>query len=175
MKIIASPSASFATVHANLGPGVHDRFGDLMFPALWQAALDYGIDPVGMIAQSGKETGWGHFNGQVRPEFHNTCGLKISPAQQALFPGITDDDHPLAHDMSASWAEGARKQAEHLSAWCALLRAGLILDPRYDTVLSVLPSRGKADTWADLGGRWAPSPTYGTEIEEIMTRLRGDG
>lgn len=170
MMILAPPSADRETVMGNLGHAT-PLFRDDMAPALWVAALGYGIDPVGVIAQSGKETGWGAYPGQVEPEFHNTCGLKISPAQQRLFPGVTDGDNPLAHDMSASWLEGARKHAEHLLAWCGEPIMGLILDPRYETVISLIPSKGAAATWADLGGRWAPNPMYGHEIEDIMRRL----
>jgi hypothetical protein len=43
----------------------------------------------------------------------------------------------------------------------------LIVDPRYTLVAKNLNLKH----WADLGARWAPSPTYGTEIENILTTL----
>jgi N-acetylmuramoyl-L-alanine amidase len=174
--IIAPPSASRDVVLTNLG-AVHDRFRDDMFDPLWAVALRFGIDPVGMVAQADKETDGGAYTGQVRPNQRNTCGLKIAPDQQALFPGITDDDHPLAHDMSGSWFEAAWKHAEHLWAWCGLiplkLPDGMILDKRFQAVRSLLPTKGAAKTWADLGGRWAPSPTYGIEVEVKRRHLTG--
>lgn len=151
-------------------PGVHPRFLNEMFPALWAAAEKYGIDPVGMIAQSGKETSWGNFGGKVRPEFFNTAGNKISPAQQRLFPGITDGDNPLAHAMFASWKVGAEVQAQHLRRYAGMpvQPETLLVAPRYTAV-------AEANThcvyWADLGGKWAPSLSYGQEIEQIMVSL----
>lgn len=165
-------------MEANLPATVTTLFRRQILPALWKAAVDYGIDPVGMVAQSGKETGWGTYMGQVHPEFHNTCGLKVSPAQQALFPGVTDGDRPLAHHMAASWAVGARQHAEHLHSWCGTRESAMpdpILDPRWQSPRSLLDGVGPAVTWADLGGRWAPSPTYGLEIEATMRILTGTG
>lgn len=148
---------------------VADRFIDDMFPALWDVALAYGIDPVGMVAQAGHETGWGAYTGQVRPEFHNTCGLKIHTSQQAMFPGVTDDDRPLAHAMFANWKAGAHAHAQHLRAYTGVKVQGLIVDPRYTLV-----GPPAITTWAELGGRWAPSPTYGQSLEATITQLQDD-
>jgi hypothetical protein len=142
------------------------RFRDEMLPELWAAALPYGIDPVGMVAQSGKETGWGTFTGSVSPRFYNTAGIKIR--HQDLFPGITDGDRPLAHQMFPNWRVGAVAHAQHLVAYTGGTVAGMVVDPRYNLVPAP-----RVETWAELGGRWAPSPTYGREVEEIMGRLGG--
>jgi N-acetylmuramoyl-L-alanine amidase len=167
MSILALPSAPREVVMGNLPDTVASAvFRDDMFPNLWDVALAYGIDPVGMVAQSGKETGWGTFGGQVSTEFHNTCGLKLHVSQQALFPGVTDDDHPLAHAMFANWHAGAHAHAQHLRAYTGTPVHGLIIDPRYTLV-----GPPAVVTWAELGGRWAPSATYGLEIEELMVRL----
>lgn len=166
--ILGPPTAQIGFVLSRLPKGTHTRFREDMLPALWVAAEDNGIDPVGMIAQSGKETGWGHFGGNVRPEFHNTCGLKLHINQQALFPGTTDGDRPLAHAMFANWRVGAVAQAQHLLAYAGKqVAAGpLIVDPRFELI------RGFALTqWSELGGRWAPSSTYGSEIEAIIRTL----
>lgn len=166
MNIVGGPSAAWDKVISNLPVAASVGFREHMFPALWAAASAHGIDPVGMIAQSGKETGWGTFRGQVRPEFHNTCGLKVSAQQMKLFPGVTDGDNPLAHAMFASWDVGAWAHAQHLCAYAGHPVRGLIVDPRYNLV-----TKGVAKTWGALGTRWAPSATYGEEIAAMVREL----
>jgi hypothetical protein len=136
-----------------------------MFPVLWDAGLRYGIDPVGMVAQSFKETGKGHFGGKVLPQFYNTAGIKIRHV--GLLPG-TEDDKPLAHQMFPNWEVGAVAQAQHLRAYVSKPVTGeLIVDPRYTVVAPNLNLKH----WADLGRNWAPSPTYGVEIETLIQQL----
>jgi N-acetylmuramoyl-L-alanine amidase len=136
-----------------------------MFPSLWSGAERYNIDPVGLVAQSYKETGAGNFPGRVKPEFYNTCGLKNRVL--GLFPGVDDGDNPLAHARFASWEAGARAHAQHVRAYTGWpVRDDLVIDPRYWLV-----SGQKCEDWADLSGKWAPSATYGQEIEALMVRL----
>jgi N-acetylmuramoyl-L-alanine amidase len=146
-----------------------------MAPALWAAGMEYGIDPVGMVAQSGKETGWGQYPGAVRDWFYNTAGIKVRYIDRvrALVAGITgvpvdqvSADHPLVHAQFPNWTVGAMAHAQHLRAYAGSQIVGLVVDPRYTLVGPPYVS-----TWAGLGGRWAPSATYGTEIEAIMERL----
>lgn len=166
--IIASPSASKFTVLSNLPLRANPTFANEMVPALWAAALAYGIDPVGMVAQSGKETGWGHFEGRVRPWFRNTAGIKVRHVALVMgLLGTEDGDHPLVHQQFPSWTVGAEAHAQHLRAYAGQPVDGLIVDPRYTLV-----SAPFVTTWGELGGRWAPSSSYGTEIEAIMTTLR---
>ncbi|MGH8950151.1 MAG: glucosaminidase domain-containing protein [Acidimicrobiia bacterium] len=170
MDIIGPPSALRTTVEANLPTGASSLFRSQMLPELWAAALLYGIDPVGMVAQSGKETGWGTFGGRVRPEFYNPAGIKVRHIDlaQQLIP--TDDgDHPLVHQMFPNWRVGAVAHAQHLVAYTGGTVPGLVVDPRYTLVGPPFVM-----TWAGLGGRWAPSPTYGLEIEDIMRRLTSE-
>lgn len=172
-RIIAPPSSTRDSVLAKLKvrSGVAPLFINDMFPALWAAAEKYGIDPVGMVAQSGKETNWGKFGGKVTPEFFNTAGNKISPAQQRLFPGITDGDNPLAHAMFASWKVGAEVQAQHLRRYAGvpIQTETLLVAPRYSAVAE--SNTGVTD-WFGLSGKWAPAPNYGPSIEQIMTEIR---
>jgi hypothetical protein len=163
--IINLTTAPQSLVLSNLPDETHPRFVDEMFPALWASALEYGIDPVGMVAQSGKETGWGNYTGKVLPGFYNTAGIKIR--HQNMFPGITDGDKPLAHQMFPNWAVGAMAHAQHLRIYAGKPVLGLVVDPRYHLVGPPPVLR-----WGELGGRWAPSVTYGLEIEAIMDRLR---
>jgi hypothetical protein len=58
MEIMRTPSADNGHVLGRLSTlDVAPRFTEQMFPVLWAAALHYGIDPVGLVAQSYKETG----------------------------------------------------------------------------------------------------------------------
>jgi len=172
-RIIGPASASREAVWAALADparNVTPLFLEQMFPVLWVVAEDYGIDPVGVVAQSGKETGWGRFAGLVRPAFHNTCALKLAEDQQAMFPGITDGDRPLAHAIFPSWWVGAEAHVQHLRAYAGWPVSSTIVDPRYELALSRTPDRW-VEQFSGLGGRWAPSTTYGTQIETIMDEI----
>src|SRR5690606_35056032 len=167
MRIIGPPSASLEKVKANLQSkfSPHARFINEMLPALWNAAVRYKIDPVVVVAQSYKETAGGHYTGQVKPQFYNTAGIKVRHLD--IFPEVSGDK-PLAHAMFASWEVGAEAHVQHLRAYAGWpVEWGLIVDPRYWLVTG-----HKLENWSELGGKWAPSPTYGTEIEAIITQLR---
>jgi hypothetical protein len=126
---------------------------------------------VGMVAQAYKETGGGTFKGKVRPEFRNTAGIKN---RESLFPGVDDDDNPLAHARFASWEVGALAHAQHLCAYTGIdvtVWIRPIVDPRYSYARRTGPATW-VEHWRELGGLWAPSKTYGTEIETTMEALR---
>jgi hypothetical protein len=166
MRLIGPPSATKDTVLANLaGLKPHPRFTGDMFPELWDAAEFYGIDPVGVVAQSYKETGGGTFGGAVLPQFFNPCGLKIRNV--GIRPETTGDQ-PLAHAMFPSWEVGATAHVQHLCAYAGMPAHGLIVDPRYAYVVG----KHALENWSELGGKWAPSPFYGIEIESLMETLR---
>lgn len=166
MRIIGPPSASLETVTANIPATAHPRFAAEMLPALWKAGNNYDIDPVGLVAQSFKETGGGTFNGNVRPEFYNPCGLKIRSV--GILPE-TEGDKPLAHSMFASWEVGALAHAQHVCAYAGWKVWDTIVDPRYVWVVG----RFALENWSELGGKWAPSASYGVELEAIMKKLQG--
>lgn len=178
MRIIGPPSTTIGSVLAIL-PDVaepHPRFVAKMFVPLWEAALAYGIDPVGVVAQAGKETKWGHYGGRVRAEFHNTCGLKVTAEQQGLefreYAPVRplEGDQPLAHAMFATWHVGARAHVQHLCAYAGLTVPVVeIVDPRYELVAG----RHWCETFEDLGGRWAPAADYGVRLVDIARRLQG--
>jgi N-acetylmuramoyl-L-alanine amidase len=167
MKILGPATADRVTVEANLPANAHPRFGAAMLPALWDAATHYGIDPIGIVAQAWKETGGGNYTGRVKPEHYNTCGLKV---RHLGYGGpATTGDEQLAHAAFANWTIGAHAHAQHLLAYCGGQVAGLIVDPRYTVV-----SPPYVTDWEQLGGRWAPSSTYGTEIVTLARRLQGE-
>jgi N-acetylmuramoyl-L-alanine amidase len=150
VNILGPPTATVATAAYNLGV-VNKRFLAEMFSELWDAAARHGIDPVVMVAQSLKETGGGNYLGKVPATFYNTCGLKIRDP-----------------------ALGAQAHAQHLIAYTQTDLGSWgepLVDPRWVWVRK--PDATPVLTVEALGGRWAPSPTYGTELAAICTRLRG--
>jgi len=172
LTILGPVTVSRETVLGNLPPEAEGLFVDDMFPELWQAAEDNGIRPEGMVAQAGKETSWGQYPGKVKPWFYNPAGIKVKHVAEVMaLLGTDDQDHPLVHSQFPSWEVGAIAHAQHLREWCGQPVDGLNIDPRAEAVRGLLPTKGPAVTWADLGGRWAPSPTYGTELEDIIGRL----
>ena len=59
-------------------------------------------------------------------------------------------------------------QAQHVRAYAGCPITGeLIVDPRYVWVIG----KHTLTEWSQLGGKWAPSTTYGTEIEQLMQKL----
>jgi len=146
----------------------HPRFVDDILPALYAAGMEQwranggrSINPAVVAAQAAKETGWGHFRGVLNPTFHNTAGIKTGP-------GGGDFD-PDAHQRFPSWAEGARAHWNHLAAYTGLTVVGEP-HPRYHTVAR-LAWAGTITTVDQLGARWAPSSSYGTDIVRMVNEL----
>lgn len=174
MRIIGPPTAKREDVARlmeswkNVG-----RISDLFFleiwPREWEWGVNFSIDPVGLIAQSYKETGGGRFQGRVPSEFYNPCGLKIRHL------GVlkeTGGDLPLAHQMFPNWNIGCMAHTQHVCAyagWEGWTGDDFIVDPRYDYVAN---NNYRLSDWSQLGGKWAPSPTYGQEIEKLMAEIQ---
>lgn len=169
MRILGPPSATWEKVKANLVRlGAAPLFVDQIAPELWKAARRHCVDPVVPIAQAYKETGRGFFGGNVKPQMYNPAGIKLR--HPGLFPE-TYGDQPLAHSQFASWAVGCEVQVQHLLAYtgCLVEDAGyLVVDPR---VVFVLANNYRIETVQELGGKWAPSPTYGIEIVEHIKQI----
>ena len=84
------------------------------------------------------------------------------------FAGIGATDSTQDYNVFSSVREGVRAQVQHLKAYASTepLNQGCV-DPRFHYV-----SRGCAPYLEDLSGRWASSPTYGTDIRyNFMARL----
>lgn len=173
MRIIGPPSAPLSVVVPALAAqaDVHPEFAGPMFGALWRAATRYGLDPVGVVAQSAKETKWGQFGGAVRREMFNPAGIKI---RKPGFVAGTDGDKTLAHSQFASWTVGAIAMCQHLRAYAGwpVPHLDLVVDPRYDFALEVGLSSPVVE-FEGLGGKWAPDVAYGTSVVAIAVRLGG--
>ena len=169
MRIIGPPSASLPVVldrAANV-LGASALFVVEIAPALWSAAEALTIDPVGVVAQSFMETGGGRFGGRITADFRNPCGLKVRDKEAVKrLLATTDDDHALLHQIFPNWEVGALAMVQHLRAYAGWPVAGLIVDPRY-----ALVAGQRCESFEDLSGRWAPSPTYGAELVALARRL----
>jgi len=141
------------------GKGATDTFIGLA-DLYWRIAPSVGLDPAVAYCQAAKETGYGKFGGVIDETYHNPCGLKTSEG------GGNYD--PRAHQRFASWEDGVSAHIDHLALYAGAEgypKQGT-LDPRHFPYL-----RGTAKTVEQLGGKWAPSATYGEDIVRLMDEL----
>lgn len=107
-----------------------------------------------VFAQAMLETGWLQFGGDVKPEQCNFCGL-----------GATGGGVPGWSFSSVRM--GLRAQIQHLKAYGSTEPlVNECIDPRFKYV-----TRGVAPDVEDLGGRWAPSSTYGERVASMAAQL----
>jgi len=137
----------------------HQKFIDLA-PVFYDISVQAGVNPAVTYCQSAKETGYFKFGGVLDITFNNPCGMKTKS-------GGSDKD-PNVHQRFKSWEEGIKAQVDHLA-----LYAGAPGYPKTDT-----PDprhfnfiKGTAPTVEELGGKWAPSQSYGTDIVKMMKEL----
>lgn len=132
--------------------GAPQTFQDLV-PIYWAVAGARGVRADLAYAQSAKETNFGRFTGVVPASHHNPCGLKVTEG------GPNND--PAAHAAFPDWTTGVPACVDHLAlyAGAATYPRANSPDPRHFPFLW-----GTAPNAEDLGGRWAPSATYGTSI-----------
>lgn len=127
----------------------------------WKYSSKNGnVNPAVAYVQAAKETGYGKFGGVINESYNNPCGLKTSQGGE--------DTDPDAHMKFKSWDEGVQAHLDHLA-----LYAGASGYPRSNTYdprhfASIL---GKAKTVQALGGNWAPSTSYGSEIKSMYNVL----
>ena len=137
----------------------HDKFIELA-PVYYRISKEAGVNPIVSYTQSAKETGYFKFGGVLDISFKNPCGMKVGKGGHDLDPN--------AHKRFKSWEEGIQAQVDHLA-----LYAGAKGYPKKDTPdprhFSYL--HGKAKTVESLGGYWAPSKKYGTDIVKMMKDL----
>ncbi|MBQ4087912.1 MAG: S-layer homology domain-containing protein [Clostridia bacterium] len=132
--------------------GAHQRFIDIA-DSYWKYGEITGVRPEILYAQAAKETGYGKYTGQVKPEQNNWAGIKIKGAT---------GDKPEDHETFASPDDGVRAHFNHISAYIGTEPVG---EPhaRY-YVLNTMPWRGTVVYTEQLGGKWAPDVTYGYNI-----------
>ena len=142
--------------------------------AFFELAPKYNVDPTMAIAQSILETGWFKFAGSsVSPSQNNFCGL-----------GATGGS--VAGATFKTFEDGIHAQLQHLFAYgCkdALPVGVTVVDPRFSLV-----TRGIAQYWEQLAGRWAcpgydkdkyatpelamaAKNTYGQKIKTIFNQI----
>lgn len=152
----------------------HSRYRDLL-PIVWDVARRHHVDPVVVAAQFAKESGWGNFTRLVTPDMRNPCGLKCTGCT-----GETREDHAFFD----TWEQGLTAQCQHLLGYAGVRSAGTIVDPRWSAVAPGTVRHGVARTVEELGGpvderrpelgvRWAPSPSYGIQLRDLVYLLRG--
>lgn len=168
MRIIGPPSVNRDTVVDNtwaLTPAPEPFFMTDVFLECWNEAVAYGLDPVGVVAQAGHETGWGRFGRAIDARWCNTAGIKIRYLGGS---GMPSGEEPLAHTLFPSWTIGARAQVQHLRAYAGWPVPGSeLVDPRYQLVIG----KHWCESWEDLGGHWAPSLAYGKDVVAVARRL----
>lgn len=138
-------------------------------PIYWDIAPKRGgVDPAVAYMQFGHETGYLYRDGKssagIDASYHNPCGLKTTQGGS--------DTSPSAHKRFKDWEEGIAAHLDHLALYAGAIgypKAGTP-DPRHFPYL-----KGTATTVESLGGKWAPSPTYGqrlvTEIKKLQSTL----
>jgi len=127
----------------------------------WKYASEHGnVNPAIAYVQAAKETGFGKFGGVLNESYKNPCGLKT-------VTGGADTD-PNAHQRFNTWDEGVQAHLDHLA-----LYAGATGYPKSNTYdpRNFVTIKGDAVTVNALGGKWAPSLTYGEEINESYNDL----
>lgn len=129
-------------------------------PVFYNIAVETGIDPAVIYAQSAKETDFMRFTGVLDASFKNPCGMKITAGG-----GDYDRD---AHKRFSSWEEGIQAQADHLALYAGLsgYPKPQSPDPRHFPFLF-----GTAPTLEDLNGKWAPSQIYGKTIVWFVNEM----
>lgn len=153
MKILNKPSATKEQVYAWLETKEHHPIAESMIEIFFDIAQKEGVDPVVVIAQAMKETGYFRFRGVLKPNFCNTCGLKISRGG-----GDTD---PNAHRRFDYWEDGILAHVQHIALYAGApgYPKENPMDPRHFGYLL-----GKCPNVEDLSCNWAPSKTYGQDI-----------
>ncbi|TQR43383.1 N-acetylmuramoyl-L-alanine amidase [Paenibacillus popilliae] len=125
-----------------------------------------GIDPAIAYVQFGHETGYLYRDGRssagIDVSYHNPCGLKITAGG--------GDTQASAHKRFKDWKEGITAHLDHLALYggASGYPKKETPDPRHFPYL-----HGTAKTLEQLGAKWAPSSSYGTNLVGELSKLRG--
>lgn len=139
--------------------GANQLFIDLS-SIFYDISTKVGVNPLVTYCQSAKETGYMKFGGVLNASFNNPCGLKTNT-------GGGDND-PNAHQRFKNWEEGIQAQVDHLALYAGAKGYPKLgtPDPRHFSFI-----KGTAPTVQSLGGKWAPSATYGSEIVKMIKEV----
>ena len=138
--------------------GAHERFIEIA-DYYWKYGEITGMRPEVLYGQAAKETAFGKYTGQVKPEQNNWAGIKIKNAT---------GDKPEDHETFATPEDGVRAHFNHMSQYVGLAPVGEPHDRYY--VLNSMAWRGTVKNVEQLGGKWAPDVTYGYSI--VVNLLR---
>ncbi|MBE6070834.1 MAG: hypothetical protein E7208_02630 [Clostridium butyricum] len=118
------------------------------------------VNPAIAYVQAAKETKFGKFGGVIDESYKNPCGLKITAGG--------DNYDPKAHQKFSSWDDGVKAHLDHLALYAGAngYPKSNTSDPRHFSTI-----KGKAVTVKALGGKWAPSQTYGDEVNKYYNEL----
>lgn len=172
IPIIGPPSASFGRmmrVVTDPALGATDWYLNAVL-ACWHAGMYTGVDPLVLCGQCAHETAWGRFGGVINGDYGNLAGMKIRTGT---------GDLPEAHAKFAMdrWGHpwlGAIAQAHHLMLYAGVEAPFDTPDERAHHIGPGSTSFGSARTVEALGGKWAPSATYGTMVASKVRKLRGE-
>ena len=138
--------------------GAHQRFIDIA-DYYWKYGEITGMRPEILYGQAAKETAFGKYTGQVKPEQNNWAGIKIKNPS---------GDKPEDHETFATPDDGVRAHFNHMSQYTGIAPVGEPHDRYY--VLNSMAWRGTVKNVEQLGGKWAPDVTYGYSI--VVNLLR---
>lgn len=151
IKLKSQVSMEQAQVWA-IRKGAHKRFIDIA-PYYWEYGRLTGINPEILYAQAAKETNFGRYTGQVKPEMNNWAGIKIANPT---------GDSTYDHEIFSTPEDGVRAHFNHIGLYCGIDPIG-DPHPRWYKTKTALWA-GKIQYVEDLGERWAPHPDYGISI-----------
>ena len=159
-KIIDKPSVNVEQMQKwATAKGAANWFVDEA-PTYYAVSVAVGVNPAVTYAQSAKETGFGKFGGVLDETYCNPCGMKGES-------GGGDYD-PSAHQRFVCWRDGISAQVDHLALYAGIKGYPTFhtFDPRNFAYL-----HGTAKTVEELGGKWAPSASYGDSIVKMMAEM----
>ncbi len=148
------PASVLAEFLVNQNPAIALETGLELAQLYVEEAAREGIVAEIAFVQMCLETGFLRFEGLVRPDMNNFCGL-----------GAISPEKPGEHFPNAQI--GVRAHIQHLKGYAStdpLTQEPV--DPRFRYI-----RRGSAPTIHDLSGRWAQDPLYGHKLEDLLKRL----
>lgn len=132
---------------------------DELVELYWTEAGREGVREDIALAQAIIETGFFSFNGDVKPEQNNFCGL-----------GTTGGG--VEGEYFEDPETGVRAHIQHLLAYTTKKEPSTdIVDPRYELAHAIRMERGIVDTWSGLNGTWAMGSQYCEKIMRIYQNM----